>query len=580
MEQVSLTVHPLRSVYVFRAAGIELEVEFLSPLIPEDIDRLTEPVTYLTLTAKATDGKPHTVETWFDVTAEIAVNDSGQSVLGGGLRLDGLHGGFLRAADPKVLGRSGDDLRIEWGAFYLAGDGEVRVTDADSGRSGFVAGQFPKSDSTDFPRPVQSGWPCLASHVEFGDVSSPVSKTILLAFDEEKTVQYFGRNLPPYWKRAGRSAGALLADAFRGANNLRKQAAEYDAKVESELEARGGVAFREIGALAWRQAISAHTIAQDIDGTLLMFSKENFSNGCIGTVDVTYPGAPIYLWKNPKLLRAQVEPLLAYAASPKWKFPFAPHDLGQYPLANGQVYGGGEQSEDNQMPVEECGNLLVLVAALNDKELATKYGPTLKKWVGYLMEKGVDPENQLCTDDFAGHLARNANLSLKAIVGVGAYGKMVGDAKALTWAKESAKRWLTLADFTKGKATRLAFDREGSWSQKYNLVWDQILGLGLFSQDLAESEMGWYVKHQNSFGLPLDNRADYTKLDWVVWTATMAKDRADFEGLIQPIRKFLNESPSRVPMTDWYDTKTGKMVGFQARSVVGGVFLPMLKNRS
>jgi len=229
------------------------------------------------------------------------------------------------------------------------------------------------------------------------------------------------------------------------------------------------------------------------------------------------------------------------------------------------------------MPVEECGNLLVLVAALNDKDLTTKYAPTLKKWVGYLMEKGVDPENQLCTDDFAGHLARNANLSLKAIVGVGAYGKLVGDAKSTAWAKDAAKRWLTLAAFGQGEATRLAFDREGSWSQKYNLVWDELLGLELFDRGLSDKELAAYLKKQNQYGLPLDNRADYTKLDWFVWTATMAKDRATFDALIQPIRKFLNESPSRVPMTDWYDTKTGKMVGFQARSVVGGVFLPMLK---
>lgn len=50
----------------------------------------------------------------------------------------------------------------------------------------------------------------------------------------------------------------------------------------------------------------------------------------------------------------------------------------------------------------------------------------------------------------------------------------------------------------------------------------------------------------------------------------------DFQALLKPIAKFLAETPTRVPVTDWYWTGDGKMRGFQARSVVGGVFLKML----
>jgi hypothetical protein len=92
--------------------------------------------------------------------------------------------------------------------------------------------------------------------------------------------------------------------------------------------------------------------------------------------------------------------------------------------------------------------------------------------------------------------------------------------------------------------------------------------------------MDFYKTKQNAFGLPLDSRKDYTKLDWTLWTATLTHDRADFTALLDPVYRFLNETPKRVPMTDWYDTKTAKMVGFQARSVVGGVFLQMLYDRA
>jgi hypothetical protein len=143
--------------------------------------------------------------------------------------------------------------------------------------------------------------------------------------------------------------------------------------------------------------------------------------------------------------------------------------------------------------------------------------------------------------------------------------------------KEFTARWLKEAD--DGDHFRLAFDKPGTWSQKYNLVWDRILGLNLFPAEALSKEMGFYRTKQNQFGLPLDSRKDYTKLDWTLWTATLTQNRADLEALTAPVYRFLNESTSRVPMTDWYDTRSAKQAGFQARPAVGGVFLQMLYDR-
>ena len=93
---------------------------------------------------------------------------------------------------------------------------------------------------------------------------------------------------------------------------------------------------------------------------------------------------------------------------------------------------------------------------------------------------------------------------------------------------------------------------------------------------MAQKEIAFYLTKQNQYGLPLDNRRTYTKLDWILWTATLAASQPDFEKIVSPAYQFANDSESRVPLTDWYDTVTAKQQGFQARSVVGGLFVKML----
>ena len=204
-------------------------------------------------------------------------------------------------------------------------------------------------------------------------------------------------------------------------------------------------------------------------------------------------------------------------------------------------------------------------------------------WTNYLAEYGQDPENQLCTDDFAGHWAHNANLSVKAIMGVAAYSemaKMLGmDEVAETYmtkARNMAKKWMEMAG--EGDHYRLAFDRPNTWSQKYNMVWDKMWGLNLFP-GVMEKELKYYLTKQNPFGLPLDSRKEYTKSDWIMWTASMSEDMETFQQFINPLYKYVNETTTRVPISDWHHTDSGEWVGFRARSVIGGYWMKVLMDK-
>lgn len=591
MEQTDLQVTPLSTVYCFEASGIRLKVTFTTPLLMDDLELLSRPASYVHFSLRSTDGNPHQVKLYVDVSAEWCVNTSGQKVNWRQDEAEGL--ALLQMSHEKqaYLHRSGDDLRIDWGQFYVAvrkGPNIQTVIDSAEIRKQFVrSGKISPSGKLAMPQEVRENHPVMAFTWECGDVDADeMSNLAVLAYDDVYSIEYFGDKLEAYWKRSGMSASEMISAAFAEYPELMARCAAFDRKLLEEGKRAGGAKYAELLALAYRQAIAAHKLTADRDGNVLFMSKECFSNGCIATVDVSYPSIPLFLLYNPELIKGMMRPIFKYAASDAWPFEFAPHDVGQYPLANGQVYANN--AREGQMPVEECGNMLIMAAAVclaeGRADFAKEHWDLLSAWADYLLEHGLDPEHQLCTDDFAGHLARNANLSIKAIMGVASCAlllEMMGQSSEAqryrAAAKDMAAQWEEMA--RDDDHYKLAFGQEGTWSLKYNLVWDELFGTHLFDPEIARKEVAWYLAKQNQYGVPLDHRATYTKADWLVWAATLAAEQDQFVRLVEPLWHALHETPDRVPFTDWYDTKTARQVGFQHRSVVGGIFMKVLKDK-
>ncbi len=579
-QQTGLNISATKTAYSFNAGGVNLHLSFLSPLLLNKLDLLARPVSYITCQVQSADDKSHAVQVQVGVSSTLSVNTPYQEVTATKYESGGLS--ILKAGSKEqpVLQKKGDDLRIDWGYVHVA------VPKASGAKQyvGSIGTTISSFQNNQYGSSLSQGKELVLNTVLSFDKVNNTSKeqTILLGYDDIYSIQYFNQNLKPWWKNdASQTIETQLKKAQDEHKKVAEECAAFDTKMYNDAMAAGGESYARLCELAYRQSIAAHKLVRSPQGEILFLSKENYSNGSINTVDVTYPSAPLYLVYNPDLLKGMLNGIFYYSESGKWAKPFAAHDLGTYPLANGQTYG-----ED--MPVEESGNMLILTAAIAKKEgnadYAKKHWKSLSTWVDFLVKDGFDPANQLCTDDFAGHLARNANLSIKAIMGIASYADLAAQLGYNDIAKKyrdtaiaMVPRWMKLADA--GDHYALTFDNSNTWSQKYNMVWDKLLGFHIFPKEVYEKELKYYLSKQNNYGLPLDSRKTYTKSDWVLWTATLADDPAQFQALVAPMYKYATETPVRVPLSDWHETTDGKQVGFQARSVVGGYFIKLLDNQ-
>lgn len=583
LPQKEVEVTATMTQYTFSNGDITLKCRFTSPLLPDDLLLVSRPCSYLDFIIENSSNEE--VVLHFNVTADLVRKSKDSAVIGMAGKKGNVSYASMGRAVQQPLSGSADGTTIDWGYVYVASaESSARLVFNDQCEQLMTEIPVPKGSS---------------------------SHSLIVAYDDMLSLNYFGQWRKAYWTGSYPTILDAISAAFADKEITLRRSAELDREIERQATEAAGEEYAFLCNMSFRQTIAAHKLVTDEEGNILFLSKENDSNGCIGTVDISYPSAPLFLLYAPELLKGMLRPVFQFASYPVWDFSFAPHDVGRYPYAWGQVYGlsakddgklyssrepsvypplyqypiGGFYDPSMQMPVEECGNMLILTAAVclqeESGEFAKPYWKLLSQWKDYLIQYGGDPGEQLCTDDFAGHLAHNVNLAAKAIMGVEAYSQLARllDMQAEAQrchaiARDMAKSWE--ARSIAGNHFALSFGQKDSWSLKYNLVWDKIWKSQLFSDSVYKKELSYYLKQNRKYGVPLDCRAEYTKSDWIAWCSAMTEDLEIRKELLKPVAHYLAETDKRAPFSDWYDTQTGRFVHFIARSVQGGIYMPIL----
>ena len=314
--------------YTFEGAGIILNLTFSTPLLMDDLALMSRPVSYLKVDAKSADGACHNVKVKIAVSEEICLNHRGdEDVTCEIIENDTFKSAKIGSTSQKVLHCSGDDIRIDWGYFYLSVPSCCGKAYTETVNVPFVP--FRRGETAPEGFKEEMTFACVETELKTCCCNSAL---ITFAYDDIKSIEYFGDQLTSYWNKDGKTILEAITEAYADYDCVRAKCQAFADRMFIDATRAGGEKYAEICELSYRQAIAAHKVAVDTEGNVLFISKECFSNGCAATVDVSYPSIPLFLLYNPELVCGMMRPIYKYSRTDGWIFDFAPHDCGQFPL--------------------------------------------------------------------------------------------------------------------------------------------------------------------------------------------------------------------------------------------------------
>ncbi|KAI9692114.1 MAG: hypothetical protein M1822_006344 [Bathelium mastoideum] len=521
-------------------SSAEIILSFLSPITPTSTLRQSLPAAYLTVF----------VESSFNVNVYLDVD--GQWVTGTqrpDLEWDLKTSSIDEEKDLKTwsIKRKNQELftetndRSEWGELHVTAPTDVhhdagpakalRQHFARSGRlsNGVLTDSLEDDFEEDLYETFEEDRPAFAFSKSFqlstsdsgsGKIEQRQKDSVrfTIAYIQDPVAQYASARgltlMRPLWKSFFSSDADMLSWHYHDFKHARALAQNYSDQLGHDAYQSGGEEYRDIAFLSARQSIGGTSFVGTAENPLL-FLKEISSNGNCQTIDVIFPAFPFFLYTNPRWLAYLLEPLIEHMQSGQYPRKSAMHDLGQhFPNLTGHPDG-----KDEYMPVEECGDILIMGLALvnsldygagqDAQSVWSSQGSSLlsmeqitgnpfalyienegevpglddswggpqnskglhqasrwlgrsyelwKQWTGYLIEYTLEPENQLSTDDFAGWLALQTNLALKGIIGI----KAMSELSEVIGNDKDARYYRNISEVYIKKWEKFGMSRDGS----------------------------------------------------------------------------------------------------------------------
>ncbi|KAK8210541.1 glutaminase GtaA [Phyllosticta capitalensis] len=581
-----------RSSFTMDVAGkVSMNITFLSPVTPNDLKRQSLTFSYLNVDVVSSDGQNHDVELYSDISAEWVSGDRTQAAQWNYTSSGGLEIHKVFKQNQQLFSEYND--QAEWGNVYYAtdsGDGVTYQIGQDTVvRGSFTSGGKLSNQVDDNYRVISNNWPVFGFAKNLGSVgTTPASTLFSVGLCQQEAIQFLGAqgtvSLPSLWTSYFPDDIAALDFFHKDYATASGISTDLDNKINSDAIAAAGQDYATIVSLGVRQVFAAWALVGTENKTY-QFQKEISSNGNVNTVDVIFPAMPILLYTNPDLLKLMMDPLFENQESGNYPNNYSIHDLGaHYPNATGHPDGN-----DEAMPLEECGNMIIMALAYAQRSGNSDYlnlhYPILNQWSSYLVEEALYPFNQISTDDFAGSLANQTNLALKGIIGIEAMSQianLTGHADDASKYHQTAVDYITqwqglaIVNGTNGGPahTTLSYGDAASHGLLYNLYANSLLGFDLVPQSVYDTQSAFYPTIEMKYGVPLDTRHSYTKSDWEMFVAAVSStDTRDM--FIRDLAKWINETPTSRAYTDLYETDSGAYPStpiFVARPVQGGLF--------